>query len=255
MRDSSVFKDLPVIVFQSGYYDFQKEISVLAQIHTQAHQVLKLLIPKNQHVILYYTPQKGLPSVDIAVDIEAAGELIWLFEDKASGTESVHVSLDVRLIGERAMLEANGIYQLTDHARGTYSLKVAHEASYTYSHVTYAGIIRGHAKAVFAAKAVISPHLQGVEAHQSNKNLLRSHTAEVITRPELEIDSEDVKCSHGATVGQLDPEALFYLTSRGLSESMAMDLLERAFLVFIQEKLDQEKLDQEKLENFLRKEN
>jgi Fe-S cluster assembly protein SufD len=82
---------------------------------------------------------------------------------------------------------------------------------------------------VFRGKVVVRPDAQHIDARQSIRNLLLSPTAEIDSRPELEIYANDVKCSHGATTGQLDSAALFYLRSRGMSESQARRLLIRAF--------------------------
>jgi len=82
---------------------------------------------------------------------------------------------------------------------------------------------------VFNGKATVHQDAQKIEAHQSNSNLLLSNQAEIDTKPELEIYADDVKCSHGATVGQLDPGALFYLRSRGINQETARALLTFAF--------------------------
>ena len=97
------------------------------------------------------------------------------------------------------------------------------------------GVVAARERKVdFSVRNLIHPHLKAVEARQKNKNLLRSRHAEVSMRPDLEIYSEDVKCSHGATVGELDPETLFYLMSRGFNETQASLLLEEAFLQSIE---------------------
>jgi Fe-S cluster assembly protein SufD len=82
---------------------------------------------------------------------------------------------------------------------------------------------------VFNGKIIVRPGAQKIDSRQSSRNLLLSSTAEIDTKPELEIYANDVKCSHGATTGQLDATALFYLRSRGVSEDEARALLIRAF--------------------------
>ncbi|GAB4392297.1 MAG: Fe-S cluster assembly protein SufD [Gammaproteobacteria bacterium] len=104
-----------------------------------------------------------------------------------------------------------------------------HQASNTYSQQLYKGIATDKARGVFNGKIVIPQHAQHVNAQQHSKNLLLSNYAEINTKPELEIYADDVKCAHGATVGQLDQQALFYLQARGISESEAERLLLRAF--------------------------
>lgn len=103
------------------------------------------------------------------------------------------------------------------------------------SNELYKGIIDDQATAVFNGKIFVQPQAQKTNAFQSNKNILLSDTASVNTKPQLEIFADDVKCSHGCTVGQLDEEGLFYLRSRGISEKIARSLLVQAYAVDILE--------------------
>lgn len=107
--------------------------------------------------------------------------------------------------------------------------RIDHIAAYTTSEEDYRGIAGGKSRGVFNGKIIVRPDAQKIDSRQSSRNLLLSATAEIDTKPELEIYANDVKCSHGATTGQLDATALFYLRSRGLSESDARAALIRAF--------------------------
>jgi Fe-S cluster assembly protein SufD len=107
--------------------------------------------------------------------------------------------------------------------------RIDHVAPHTTSEEDYRGIAGGRSRGVFNGKIIVRPDAQKIDSRQSSRNLLLSATAEIDTKPELEIYANDVKCSHGATTGQLDATALFYLRSRGLSESDARALLIRAF--------------------------
>jgi Fe-S cluster assembly protein SufD len=106
---------------------------------------------------------------------------------------------------------------------------IEHAAGHTTSSEEYRGIAAGRGRAVFRGKVVVRADAQHIDARQSIRNLLLSDTAEIDSRPELEIYANDVKCSHGATTGQLDSAALFYLRSRGVPEAQARRLLIRAF--------------------------
>lgn len=97
------------------------------------------------------------------------------------------------------------------------------------SHQLHKCIVDGKARAVFNGQVRVAPHAQGTDAKQQSRNLLLSGSARVDTKPQLEIYADDVKCSHGATVGQLDPEELFYLQSRGLNADDARNLLTYGF--------------------------
>jgi Fe-S cluster assembly protein SufD len=93
----------------------------------------------------------------------------------------------------------------------------------------YKGILSGNARGVFDGKILVHKDAQKSDARQTNKNLLLSEGAVINTKPQLEIYADDVKCSHGSTVGQLDSDALFYLRSRGIDLSAAQSLLSYAF--------------------------
>lgn len=107
--------------------------------------------------------------------------------------------------------------------------RIDHAVPHTTSEESYRGIAAGKGRGVFNGKIIVRPGAQQTDARQSSRNLLLSAGAEIDTRPELEIYANDVKCSHGATTGELDATALFYLRSRGLSESEARMVLIRAF--------------------------
>ena len=107
--------------------------------------------------------------------------------------------------------------------------KVDHNAESCLSREFFKGIINGKAKAIYRGIAYVHPNAQHSDAEQINNNLLLSSAAEVDTKPQLEIYADDVKCSHGATVGQLDEDALFYLRSRGIEEDTARGLLTYSF--------------------------
>jgi Fe-S cluster assembly protein SufD len=106
-----------------------------------------------------------------------------------------------------------------------------------YSNELYKGVMNDEATGVFNGKIYVQRDAQKTNAYQSNKNIILSDNASVNTKPQLEIFADDVKCSHGCTVGQLDEEALFYLQSRGISENTARSLLVNAFAEDILERV------------------
>jgi Fe-S cluster assembly protein SufD len=103
------------------------------------------------------------------------------------------------------------------------------------SNELYKGVMNDESTGVFNGKIFVRQDAQKINAYQSNKNVLLSDTASVNTKPQLEIFADDVKCSHGCTVGQLDEEALFYMQSRGITEKTAKSLLVHAFATDILE--------------------
>lgn len=133
------------------------------------------------------------------------------------------------LAGSGAECEMNGLYLVDGDRHADSHTVIDHSAARASSRETYKGILGGRSRAVFNGRIVVRPGAQQTDARQSNRNLLLSEEALVFARPQLEIRADDVKCTHGATVGQLDADALFYLRSRGLGSDGARRVLIRAF--------------------------
>lgn len=124
---------------------------------------------------------------------------------------------------------STGLYLAEDGQHIDNHISADHEVGPATSNQNYRGIANGRSRCVYNGKAIVREGADGTDAKQSNHNLLLSEKAEIDTKPELEIYAEDVKCAHGATVGQLDKSALFYLRSRGLDRDQAAQILTRAF--------------------------
>ena len=107
---------------------------------------------------------------------------------------------------------------------------VRHDAPHGTSRQTVKNVLAGRSRGVFQGRIEVARHAQKTDGYQMNQALLLSPDAEIDTKPELEIFADDVKCSHGATVGELDAEQLFYLRSRGIPDAEARSILVRAFL-------------------------
>lgn len=146
------------------------------------------------------------------------------------GGEIIRNNLNSILEGEGAECIMKGIY-LSDGANliDNHTL-VDHAVPNCHSNQTYKGILGGNSYGVFNGKILVRKDAQKTNAYQSNKNILVSDTASINAKPQLEIFADDVKCSHGATTGQMNPEELFYLRSRGIEKSEAQKLLLNAFL-------------------------
>lgn len=138
--------------------------------------------------------------------------------------------ISVRLAGTGADCHLNGAYLLRGGQHGDTTTVIDHLAERTTCHEVFKGVVDDSARAVFQGRIVVHPGAQKANGHQLSKALLLSDRAEVDTKPELEIYADDVKCSHGATTGDLDHDALFYLRSRGIPEETARHMLIEAFL-------------------------
>jgi Fe-S cluster assembly protein SufD len=134
------------------------------------------------------------------------------------------------LIGPGAVAHLNAAQLLTGSQHADFTSVVGHLAANGTSRQTVKNVLAGRSRGVFQGKIEVARHAQKTDGYQMNQALLLSPFAEIDCKPELEIFADDVKCSHGATVGALDAEQLFYLRSRGVPEAEAREILVRAFL-------------------------
>ena len=134
---------------------------------------------------------------------------------------------DIR--GAGASVDLNGLYLASGDQHIDNHTAILHGVGPAASNEEYRGILAGRSRCIFNGKVVVAEGADGTDSSQTNHNLLLSDRAEIDTKPELEIYADDVKCAHGATVGQLDESALFYLRSRGFDVKQARQLLTRAF--------------------------
>ncbi len=137
--------------------------------------------------------------------------------------------IDVLFTGEGADCELNGLYLVSGRQHIDNHTQIDHAKPKCNSREFYKGILDGRGRAVFNGRIIVHQDAQHTDAQQQNKNLLLSRDAEVDTKPQLEIYADDVKCAHGATVGQLDSDALYYLRARGIDEQTARSVLTYAF--------------------------
>lgn len=133
------------------------------------------------------------------------------------------------VLAENAECSLDGLYVVDGRQHVDNHTLIDHAAPRAISRELYKGVLAGRARAVFNGRVLVRQDAQQTDAQQMNNNLLLSDDVEVDTKPEFEIYADDVKCSHGATVGQLDTDALFYLRSRAIDETTARDLLTYAF--------------------------
>jgi Fe-S cluster assembly protein SufD len=156
------------------------------------------------------------------------------------GARIARNDLGVVLDGEGAEGTLNGLYEVAGAQLVDHHTTIDHAKPHGTSRELYKGILDGRARGVFDGRIVVRADAQKTNAMQTNKNLLLSKEALVNTKPQLEINANDVKCKHGATIGQLDQDVLFYLRSRGIGLAEARRLLVHAFASEI---VDEVKLD------------
>ncbi|MCW3476458.1 Fe-S cluster assembly protein SufD [Limobrevibacterium gyesilva] len=146
------------------------------------------------------------------------------------GGRLARMEVHAHLHGEKAAAHLNAAQLLGGNQHADFTTVVAHDAPATASRQTVKNVLTGHARGVFQGKIEVARVAQKTDGYQMNQALLLSPDAEIDSKPQLEIYADDVKCSHGATVGDLDPDQLFYLRSRGVAQAEARSILVRAFL-------------------------
>ena len=168
---------------------------------------------------------------------------------------SCDVKLDVHLLGEGAEANLYGAYVCGGNERVRMAVDMFHKVPHCNSRQLFKGIAGGDSRVDFYGKIIVAPDAQRTEAYQENHNLLLSDGAKVDTKPQLEIYADDVKCSHGATIGRLNEEEQFYMRSRGISLEDAKVLQMISFISPVLENIPEDARREEiaaKLESAIR---
>ncbi len=152
----------------------------------------------------------------------------------------VRNEVNIALAGPEAHAELNGVYVLNGTTHCDNHTYIGHDVPDCTSDELYKGIIAEKGTGVFNGKVYVKQDAQRTRAYQSNANILQGDDARIFTKPELEIYADDVKCSHGCTIGRLDEKGLFYLRSRGVSEAEARRMLSHAFMTDVLERIANE---------------
>ena len=176
----------------------------------------------------------------------------------AAGAILARSNIYTKLAGAGCGSTLNGLYMLDGEQHCDHQTKIEHVAPNCFSREVYKGVLDGRSHGVFNGKVYVHPAAQKTDGKQTNNTLLLSREAQVDTKPQLEIYADDVKCTHGATVGKLDEMALFYMKSRGMDAETARRLLIYAFAADVLETIEQaevrEGLERVTLERFVKTE-
>ena len=153
--------------------------------------------------------------------------------------ESSSFDIEVDIVGEGATVELFGAYLTGGSEDVSFNIIMHHRVGRSCSRQLFKGIAGGKSKVRFDGRIIVAPDAQQIEAYQENHNIVLSEDARVETKPQLEIYADDVKCSHGATVGKLSEEEQFYMRSRGIPESEAKVLQMISFLSPVLSRLEE----------------
>ena len=163
----------------------------------------------------------------------------------ASGAALSRQNIYTMLDGEGCGATLNGLYMLDGEQHCDHQTQIVHAQPNCFSRELYKGVLDGRSHGVFNGKVYVYPVAQKTDGKQTNNTLLLSDKAQVDTKPQLEIFADDVKCTHGATVGRLDETALFYMKSRGMSRELARQLLTYAFAADVLETIEEPSVREE----------
>ena len=208
--------------------------------------VTEIVAGENAVIDHYKVQQESVEAFHIAsMHIHAARSSNVSTHAFTLGGRFVRNDIVAVLDGEGAEVTLNGLYLADGNRLVDTHTTIDHAKAHCPSHEVYKGIIGGNARAVFNGKIIVRPDAQKTDAKQTNRALLLSDHATINTKPQLEIFADDVKCTHGAAIGQLDDDAIFYLRARGLTFFEARDMLIHAFAGEILERVRIEGLKRE----------
>jgi Fe-S cluster assembly protein SufD len=179
------------------------------------------------------------------VDVRQGRDSHFISFSFATGARLSRTNIYTVLEGPGCGATLNGLYMGSGEQHVDHQTRIEHAQPNCFSREVYKGILDGASHGVFNGKVYVHPIAQQTDGKQSNNNLLLSDKARVDTKPQLEIFADDVKCTHGATVGRIDEQALFYMKSRGVSRELARQLLTYAFAADVLEELEVEEVKDE----------
>ncbi len=201
--------------------------------------VTEMLLQSNATLDHYKLQQESIQGFHIAtLQAQQERDSRLTSHSVSFGGALVRNDINTVLNAEGAECNLNGLYVVSGKQHVDFHTRIDHKKPHGVSREHYTGVVGGRARAVFNGCAYVHPNAQKTDAQQYNKNMLLSPHAEVDTKPQLEIYADDVKCSHGATVGQLDEQMLFYMRSRGIAEADAREMLTYGFARDVVERMN-----------------
>jgi Fe-S cluster assembly protein SufD len=204
----------------------------------------------------YKIQREGLRAFHVGtIEAHQARDSHYVSFSFATGAELSRTNVYTTLDGAGCGATLNGLYMLDGEQTGDHQTQIIHAQPNCFSRELYKGVLDDRSHGVFNGKVYVHPIAQKTDGKQTNNTLLLSDTAHIDTKPQLEIFADDVKCTHGATVGQIDQTALFYLKSRGINRALARRLLTYAFAADVLETIEveavREGLEKMTLERFV----
>lgn len=242
--ENALFQPRHLIVVNEGAKAELIETSVWLKdsYHVLLNSVTQVIVKDNAQFIQYNIQDNasGERLINYNQVTQSRSSRYENFTFNLPGAELIRNDLQIVLNGSQTETHMFGLYLVGDGQLTDNHTAIHHKFPHCESNEVYKGVLLGTGKAVFNGKVFVERPAQKTNAFQQNNNLLLSDKAQVFAKPQLEIFADDVKCSHGCTVGQFDPESLFFLRARGISEDSARKLLVEAFMFDVTQKINNE---------------
>jgi Fe-S cluster assembly protein SufD len=244
-RSASTFALPRTLIYVSAAADVQiaEHYVSMGNQDTFTNQVTEIIVEKDAIVNYYKIQDEGQSASQVSTThFRQIGKCLTNATTISLSGALIRNNLNMVMEAEHSESHMYGLYLLNGKTHVDNHTIVDNVKHHCFSNELYKGVMDGESSGVFNGKIFVRVDAQKTNAYQSNKNVLLTDTASVNTKPQLEIFADDVKCSHGCTVGKLDEEAMFYLRSRGISEKNAKSLLLHAFAVDILDNIKTEPL-------------
>lgn len=224
---TAIFPHVVVIAESGSKATIVERYSSQARSFTNA--AVQILVEDNAKLTHYRVQKDSAEAFNYGVTEVTLGKGSYDSTNINLGGAISRHDIELKFTADGGEAWVDGLYMLDGEQHSDTHSTIDHTVPNCLSHQTYKGVLNGRSRGVFNGKVFVRENAHGTDAQQQNKNLLLSNDARVDTKPQLEIFNDDVKCSHGATVGQLEDEELFYLLTRGLPEPLARNLLTYGF--------------------------
>jgi Fe-S cluster assembly protein SufD len=230
MRDAAIHPRNLVMAEDGAQFTLIEHYAGLEEAASLTNAVTQIAAAAGSSIAHYKLQQEAPRALHVA-GIHASQSRASRFASHsiALGAALARNDITTAFDGEGCDAELNGLFLAGGRQHVDHHTRIDHANPHGTSREYYKGVLDGAARGVFNGKVIVHPGAQKTNAHLASHNLLLAKTAEIDAKPELQIDADDVKCAHGATVGQLDDAQMFYLRSRGVDESLARALLTYAF--------------------------
>lgn len=239
-RSGNIFAQPRVLVHvdENAHLQMMETFATIGSDESFTNQVIEIAVEKDA-VLEFYKIQADAPNSTVVstTHVNQIGTSIANVITVSLSGGLVRNNLNMVMNAPNSLANMYGLYLQNGNTHVDNHTVVDNRQPNCVSNELYKGVLNGNSTGVFNGKIFVRQIAQKTNAYQSNKNILLSENASVNTKPQLEIFADDVKCSHGCTVGQLDEEALFYLRSRGISDQTAKGLLLQGFALDILQKI------------------